>query len=1037
MPSKRQRAVVETTSGRDSDVVITGSQVSPSRRRPASQRVRGGGSAAAPQSTREPLAPELVQTLLPEDAKRGWTSGSSDGVERQVKRRKGKERAREVVELSDGTSKDEEEVIHNRGGFEESAAGDGDCNGREAEEEDEEDEDESDVDWEDVDLSSRPMNLKDIMKAHVEAPPAVPEQPATLELTLGDPMTRKAADPRRKITAVERRIRLETHKLHLICLLYHSYLRNRWCNDPEVRANLRPLIPQKVYDKLNHDPTDQQYRRATLFLDGLREAVAVFKKKFKITHRGMEAPMWQDLEALKKWSPQPGTEMIAKKAFIKASKTLSGSRDLGAQLFCAMLRSAGITARIVWSLQVLPFHFATKQKPFAQPMALTPITNTSEAGSSSTPAPRRTGGLRRPVARTPAVVSKPKPPPPKAELPPESEMATVWVEAWSAASQRWITVDPIVTASVARPQKLEPALSDPLNTLSYAIAFEDTGHAVDVTRRYATWFSAKTRRWRVTSTKGGERWYTGLLQKFSRGFPIDRDQLENAEFAQLHLQEPIPNAVQDIKDHPIFALKRHLRKNEVVHPERKVGSVRTSKGGLETIYRREDVKEVRTKQQWYKVGRMVKSDEMIPLKFTSARKARKHENGGEEEPPPYQPMYALEQTDLYNPPPVVNGIVPKNKFGNLDVFVPTMVPQGGVHIPHPLARNAARIVGVDYSDVVTGFEFRNRMTSPVLKGVVVAEMYKDAVEAVAEGLEDEKEREEQRERAKEVLRLWRRWILRLRIRQRLGFGTDEAVEMRLPGEIEGRARKGGGSKSKAKGAAATTIKRRRKVVESEDEEEEEEEEEEEVEGGGGFLAESDEDGCFSTGGDQDVSEDEYGWRAGSHPDASGGFVPEDSGSGGGGFIAQAEDVGDGFIPDDIGGGFVCEQDALEVHLRSEEDNHSGVPESAAEYLGGEFVCEQDAPEVHIRTEEETSDVEDGGGGGFLPDADAVKAGSREPIPITGSKEDLPVEGIEVGGGFVAEAGDLLAREKSSSQEGLYEEPDDEDEGDPDWDLFGL
>ncbi len=43
-------------------------------------------------------------------------------------------------------------------------------------------------------------------------------------------------------------------------------------------------------------------------------------------------------------------------------------------------------------------------------------------------------------------------------------------------------------------------------------------------------------------------------------------------------------------------------------------------------------------------------------------------------------LYTEEQTELYEPPPIVNGQVPKNSYGNLDVFVPTMVPKGGVHI---------------------------------------------------------------------------------------------------------------------------------------------------------------------------------------------------------------------------------------------------------------------------------------------------------------------------------------------------------------------
>jgi len=44
-----------------------------------------------------------------------------------------------------------------------------------------------------------------------------------------------------------------------------------------------------------------------------------------------------------------------------------------------------------------------------------------------------------------------------------------------------------------------------------------------------------------------------------------------------------------------------------------------------------------------------------------------------------------------------------------------MAPAGAVRIPHKTPRNAARIVGIDFVDVVTSFEFRNRIASPLVK----------------------------------------------------------------------------------------------------------------------------------------------------------------------------------------------------------------------------------------------------------------------------------------------------------------------------------
>lgn len=89
---------------------------------------------------------------------------------------------------------------------------------------DEGDSDEDDeIDWEDVDLTT----VLDIQ----------PTDLATLEITLNDSNgQKKSLLERRRITAIDRKIRLEAHKLHLLCLFAHVSLRNTWCNDEQVQV---------------------------------------------------------------------------------------------------------------------------------------------------------------------------------------------------------------------------------------------------------------------------------------------------------------------------------------------------------------------------------------------------------------------------------------------------------------------------------------------------------------------------------------------------------------------------------------------------------------------------------------------------------------------------------------------------------------------------------------------------------------------------------------------------------------------------------
>lgn len=86
--------------------------------------------------------------------------------------------------------------------------------------------DSDDVNWEDVDLTAVPE------------PNRVGEENGILEVTLNDPNQKsKSLLEKKRATAVDRKIRLETHKLHLLCLLAHVSRRNIWCNNNEVQVN--------------------------------------------------------------------------------------------------------------------------------------------------------------------------------------------------------------------------------------------------------------------------------------------------------------------------------------------------------------------------------------------------------------------------------------------------------------------------------------------------------------------------------------------------------------------------------------------------------------------------------------------------------------------------------------------------------------------------------------------------------------------------------------------------------------------------------
>ena len=187
-------------------------------------------------------------------------------------------------------------------------------------------------------------------------------------------------------------------------------------------------------------------------------------------------------------------------------------------------------------------------------------------------------------------------------------------------------VDPLVTKTIAKPSKFEPPAGDSKNNMNYVIAFEDDGSAHDVTRRYAKAYNAKTRRDRVEVIKDGNKWWRRVMRLYRRSHEMDRDQVESAELSAKEAAEPMPRNVQDFKDHPYYALERHLKRHEVIHPKREVGKVGVGRpgttNGLESIYRRRDVHQLKSADKWYRMGREIKVYSMTPSSLSKLSRNR-------------------------------------------------------------------------------------------------------------------------------------------------------------------------------------------------------------------------------------------------------------------------------------------------------------------------------------------------------------------------------------------------------------------------------
>ncbi|KAL8848644.1 MAG: hypothetical protein Q9221_006318 [Calogaya cf. arnoldii] len=785
--------------------------------------------------------------------------------------------------------------------------------------------DESDFAWEEVGLPEEPQ-VSDDQQGEQE------EQ--QLDLVLNGDIIEDSTSPatarRKPLTALERKLRLEVHKR----VLYRR-------------------LPKQIVSLLNPEEKYSQFRQDESLKEGLKKACDYFRDAFTITARGLSRSHWaEDLENTPIQPPSDLDILMQKSDLLDCANKLQGSRDVGTQLFCALLRSAGVETRLVCSLQVLPLIATAKgaapQKPPVKQMSIVnynPPTSDNDSDHhvptsqrSSSPLSKRpigaTGGLTRfSNPHAPATVSNPAPrssPKPKPKRFRESPNPIYWLEVFNPYSNNYTALDPLVTHTIGKPSALTPPLSDPLNSLSYAIAFNDDLTAKDVTRRYTRAYNAKILKQRIDLSQQGKAWLSSVLGLFSyRGRnPSAKDQQEDAELAKKEASEPMPRNIQDFKNHPVYALERHLHRNEVIHPRHEMGRVNTgtgskNEGKSEPVFRRKDVLTCRTADQWFRVGKEVKAGEQ-PLKrllpaASSSKRSRRSPTPNEDEhdgEAGIKNLYALHQTKLYVPQPIPpsGAPIPRNAFRNLDVYVPSMVPARGWHSPHPLTSTAAKALVIDHVPAVTGFSFssgggkgRSRGTATVT-GAVVWEGHREAVEAAIEGLEALAENDE-RERWRTVLwSTWRKMIRGLKVRQRVkGY------------QIEGE----------------DTEKVEEAATEVEDDEMENEEEED---GGGGFFPEYGGDEAMPTaqptrrGGrkmllDSESEDEEYfgkderqGVQAHKSPlrylpqsTLLAGKTPEESlteaAEAGGFFPNNADEAGGGFIPEeaeDSGGGFLTE-----------------------------------------------------------------------------------------------------------------------------------
>jgi xeroderma pigmentosum group C-complementing protein len=342
--------------------------------------------------------------------------------------------------------------------------------------------------------------------------------------------------------------------------------------------------------------------------------------------------------------------------------------------------------------------------------------------------------------------------------------------------------------------------------ICYVVAHSADGTAKEVTTRYLrkrTWPS-KTKGFRVPLEKiplPGLRgqyiafdWFGMVMRGYQR--PKEKrtavDELEDERDLIRNQPEkkkaaPTHDTLQSLRTSTEFVLERFLRREEALKPgSEPVRTFIAGKGARakeEPVFKRADVVKCLSAESWHKEGRQTRTGE-VPLKrvpiraVTLLRKREVDEMQRETGEKPLQGLYARDQTEYIIPPPIEDGRIPKNDYGNIDCFVPSMVPRGAAHVPLPGTVRICKKLGIDYAEAVTGFEFGSKMAVPVIQGVVIAEENEELLRDAWRADAAEKRKKEELKAEKRILQTWRKFLFGLRIMERVreeyGGGDPEA-----------------------------------------------------------------------------------------------------------------------------------------------------------------------------------------------------------------------------------------------------------------------
>lgn len=725
-------------------------------------------------------------------------------------------------------------------------------------------EDSEEDDWEEVEELEEPLG---------PAPPSAEtlSVPQSVEIEIETPEARKRKKQqaemetylRRMVNRYKKEALVDTHKVHLLCLVASAQFRNSVCSEPDLLAITLSLLPAH-FGNVAKKRIDQNY------LSGLH-------KWFKATFTLNPSLSCED-------HPSPRSTLERRLASLSAK-----NHQEMTHLFLLVLRSLQLFCRLVLSLQPLPFKAPSsakgkvtknQSKPHSKQNSSVESSPTEQKvspgskRSSSSDEKKQRGGKKakkmevkseeeeeveeevkevKPGQRTKnkkrrSVASKvsykeesasdgggdgsededfravsdedteeeeeetAKKKSPKGKKPAKSKTtapkrqskkqecdrddaendddftetepkkrrqkdrpgADEWIEVYLDSSSSWVCVD--VDVGVGPPQLISRNASQPL---TYVISVDGDGFLKDLGAKYdPTWMTASRKR------RADDAWWEDTLEPFLRR-EDERDKREDKELQSKLMNKPLPVSIAEYKNHPLYALRRHLLKYEAIYPD-SAAVLGYCRG--EPVYSRDCVHTLHSSDTWLKEARTVRLGEE-PYKMVKgfSNRSRKARMMSENKEVNDLALFGEWQTEEYQPPIAVDGKVPRNDYGNVYMFKDCMLPVGCVHLKLPNLHRVARKLDLDAAPAVTGFDYHGGYSHAVTEGYIVCEEHEEILRAAWVEEQELYKQKEREKREKRALSNWTLLVKGLLIRERLKqrYGTKSGAMGSQEGEAGG------------------------------------------------------------------------------------------------------------------------------------------------------------------------------------------------------------------------------------------------------------